>query len=113
MMIIVECTKFICKKYTIPHIDSQPQPRRTTSVAGREACRGRTARSTCRSFSFGGMVRGGRNLMGVPGDKFRRNQGSREVLRRALMPPSRRPTLRWMNFRPTPSRLSNMSMAET
>ncbi|KAG6591981.1 hypothetical protein SDJN03_14327, partial [Cucurbita argyrosperma subsp. sororia] len=46
------------------------------------------------------------------GDKFRRNQGRREVLRRALMPPTRKPTLRWLNFRPTPSRLSNMSMAE-
>ncbi|CAN1346988.1 hypothetical protein LINPERPRIM_LOCUS40950 [Linum perenne] len=39
--------------------------------------------------------------------------GSREVLRRALMPPSKRPSLRWLNFRPTPSRLSNMSMAKS
>ncbi|KAA0036871.1 uncharacterized protein E5676_scaffold110G002460 [Cucumis melo var. makuwa] len=92
---------------------SQPPPRRSPSVAGREAGRTRAVRSTCRSLSFGGMVRGGRNLMALPGDRCRRNQGSREVLRRALMPPSRRPTLRWMNFRPTPSRLSMMSMAES
>ncbi|CAL1352810.1 unnamed protein product [Linum trigynum] len=46
-------------------------------------------------------------------EKWRRHQaaGSREVLRRALMPASRRPSLRWVNFRPTPSRLCNMSMA--
>ncbi|CAN0826390.1 hypothetical protein LINGRAPRIM_LOCUS2243 [Linum grandiflorum] len=37
--------------------------------------------------------------------------GSREVLRRALMPSNRRPTLRWLSFRPSPSRLSNMSMS--
>ncbi|CAN1243234.1 hypothetical protein LINPERPRIM_LOCUS5609 [Linum perenne] len=43
----------------------------------------------------------------------RRNEaaGSREMLRRALKPPTRRPSLRWVNFRPSPSRLSNMSMA--
>ncbi|CAN1154086.1 hypothetical protein LINPERHAP2_LOCUS19814 [Linum perenne] len=50
-------------------------------------------------------------------ERLRRRQqssgGSREVLRRALMPPSKRPSLRWLNFRPTPSRLSNMSMAKS
>ncbi|KAG7024857.1 hypothetical protein SDJN02_13676, partial [Cucurbita argyrosperma subsp. argyrosperma] len=92
---------------------SQPQPDRRPSLAaaaGREPSR--SIRSTCRSFSFSGMVRSGRNVMTAGGDKFRRNQGRREVLRRALMPPTRKPTLRWLNFRPTPSRLSNMSMAE-
>ncbi|KAL3503257.1 hypothetical protein ACH5RR_037706 [Cinchona calisaya] len=43
-------------------------------------------------------------------DKFRRKQARKEILRRALTPPARRPTLRWLNFRPTPSRLCNMSM---
>ncbi|OMP04624.1 hypothetical protein COLO4_09450 [Corchorus olitorius] len=36
---------------------------------------------------------------------------NKEILRRALTPPNRKMTLRWWNFRPTPSRLSNMSMA--
>ncbi|KAJ6966507.1 hypothetical protein NC652_004151 [Populus alba x Populus x berolinensis] len=47
----------------------------------------------------------------VPSDKLRRNQANTEILRRALAPPNRRLTLRWFNFQPTPSRLSNMSMA--
>nr|KYP33115.1 hypothetical protein KK1_046062 [Cajanus cajan] len=39
-------------------------------------------------------------------------QGNKEVLRRALTPPTtRRIGFRWLNFRPTPSRLSNMSTA--
>ncbi|TKY66558.1 hypothetical protein E2542_SST09434 [Spatholobus suberectus] len=39
-------------------------------------------------------------------------QGNKEVLRRALAPPpTRRIGLRWLSFRPTPSRLSNMSTA--
>ncbi|CAN0915581.1 hypothetical protein LINGRAHAP2_LOCUS29213 [Linum grandiflorum] len=48
-----------------------------------------------------------------PSNNRRRQQaaGSREVLRRALMPPTRRPSLRWVNFRPSPSRLCKMSMA--
>lgn len=33
------------------------------------------------------------------------------LIKKALTPPKRRLTLRWWNFRPTPSRLSNMSMA--
>ncbi|PON81870.1 hypothetical protein TorRG33x02_223860 [Trema orientale] len=33
------------------------------------------------------------------------------LIQRALTPPKRRLTLRWWNFRPTPSRLSSMSMA--
>lgn len=43
-------------------------------------------------------------------DKFRRKQAKKEILRRALTPPVRRPTLRWLDFRPTPSRLRNMSV---
>uniref|UniRef100_A0A7C9D832 Uncharacterized protein n=2 Tax=Opuntia streptacantha TaxID=393608 RepID=A0A7C9D832_OPUST len=46
------------------------------------------------------------------GDKLRRQQMMKEILiRRALSPPPRRFTLRWRNFRPTPSRLSAMSTA--
>ncbi|WOG92007.1 hypothetical protein DCAR_0311263 [Daucus carota subsp. sativus] len=44
-------------------------------------------------------------------NKLKGRKGDKEVVRRALMPPTRRPSLRWLNFRPTPSRLSNMSMA--
>ncbi|KAI5662674.1 hypothetical protein M9H77_21997 [Catharanthus roseus] len=44
-------------------------------------------------------------------DKFRRREAKKEILRRALTPPVKRPTLRWLDFRPVPSRLCNMSMA--
>ncbi|XVF04149.1 hypothetical protein REPUB_Repub05bG0057200 [Reevesia pubescens] len=47
----------------------------------------------------------------VPRPNMRRFGGNKEILRRALTPPNRKMTLRWWNFRPTPSRLSNMSMA--
>ncbi|MCD7459031.1 hypothetical protein HAX54_039846 [Datura stramonium] len=36
---------------------------------------------------------------------------SKEIIKRALTPPARRPTLRWLDFKPTPSRLCNMSAA--
>ncbi|KAK1405194.1 hypothetical protein POM88_004799 [Heracleum sosnowskyi] len=45
-----------------------------------------------------------------PRDKLRGRRGGKEVARRALMPPIRRLNMRWRNFQPTPSRLSNMSM---
>ncbi|KAI3686271.1 hypothetical protein L1987_79945 [Smallanthus sonchifolius] len=41
----------------------------------------------------------------------RRHRASKEMVRRALTPPARRLTWRWFDFRPTPSRLSVMSMA--
>lgn len=56
-------------------------------------------------------TRGLRSEMGVYGDKFRRREAKKEILRRALTPPAKRPTLRWLDFQPTPSRLCNMSMA--
>ncbi|MFS7984486.1 hypothetical protein Hanom_Chr11g00987001 [Helianthus anomalus] len=40
----------------------------------------------------------------------RRRRASKEIIRRALTPPARKPTRRWLDFRPTPSRLSVMSM---
>ncbi|KAK4373987.1 hypothetical protein RND71_004664 [Anisodus tanguticus] len=36
---------------------------------------------------------------------------NKEIIKRALAPPARRPTLRWLDFKPTPSRLCNMSAA--
>ncbi|KAF3620247.1 hypothetical protein FXO38_32471 [Capsicum annuum] len=36
---------------------------------------------------------------------------NKEIIKRALTPPARRPTLRWLDFKPTPSRLCNMSAA--
>lgn len=56
-------------------------------------------------------TRGLRSEMTVYRDKFRRREAKKEILRRALTPPVKRPTLRWLDFRPTPSRLCNMSMA--
>lgn len=41
----------------------------------------------------------------------RRCRASKVMVRRALTPPARRLTWRWFDFRPTPSRLSVMSMA--
>uniref|UniRef100_A0A6N2L815 Uncharacterized protein n=1 Tax=Salix viminalis TaxID=40686 RepID=A0A6N2L815_SALVM len=58
-----------------------------------------------------GSVRCSKHGYLVPSDRLRRHQANREILRRALAPPNRRLTLRWFNFQPTPSRLSNMSMA--
>ncbi|KAJ0578611.1 hypothetical protein HanIR_Chr05g0249871 [Helianthus annuus] len=43
----------------------------------------------------------------------RRHHASKEMVRRALTPPARRLTWRWFDFRPTPSRLSVMSMASS
>ncbi|KAL3508635.1 hypothetical protein ACH5RR_028036 [Cinchona calisaya] len=49
-------------------------------------------------------------MLAVNHDKLRRRHAKKEILKRALTPPVRRPTLRWLDFRPTPSRLRNMSM---
>ncbi|CAL0333770.1 unnamed protein product [Lupinus luteus] len=46
----------------------------------------------------------------VEGKKMKKSQGNKEILRRALSPPPSK-GFRWLNFRPTPSRLSNMSTA--
>ncbi|EEF29697.1 uncharacterized protein LOC8268674 [Ricinus communis] len=69
-------------------------------------------RSTCTCSNRPGSVRCSKHGYVLPSDKLRRHhQASREILRRALAPPNRKMSLRWWNFRPTPSRLSNMSMA--
>nr|BAF02554.1 hypothetical protein [Nicotiana benthamiana] len=36
---------------------------------------------------------------------------NKEIIKRALTPPAPRLTLRWLDFKPTPSRLCNMSAA--
>lgn len=47
-----------------------------------------------------------------PASRLRRRQAaSKEIVRRALEPPPQRLSLRWRNFRPKPTRFSNMSMA--
>lgn len=56
-------------------------------------------------------TRGLRSGIAVYGNTLRRREAKKEILRRALTPPVKRPTLRWLDFRPTPSRLCNMSMA--
>ncbi|KAK4387045.1 hypothetical protein Sango_2575100 [Sesamum angolense] len=58
------------------------------------------------------MHRSHRNDQGATGGyRSRARQGSKEVVRRALTPPCQKPRWRWWNFRPTLSRLSNMSTA--
>ncbi|KAL7186350.1 hypothetical protein ACSBR2_028152 [Camellia fascicularis] len=66
-----------------------------------------TRSSSCSSRS----VRSGRPEFPVPRSNFRRQCADKEILRRALTPPVRRRSCRWWDFRPTPSRLCNMSMA--
>ncbi|KAI4333709.1 hypothetical protein L6164_018482 [Bauhinia variegata] len=69
-------------------------------------------RPACTCSNRPGSVRCARHGYVVPGERMKkRPQASREILRRAITPPPRRLGLRWLNFRPTPSRLSNMSMA--
>ncbi|KHN36790.1 hypothetical protein glysoja_001521 [Glycine soja] len=68
------------------------------------------SRPACTCSNRPGSVRCARHGYMEPGEKKRR-VASKEILRRALTPPPKRLALRWLNFRPTPSRLSNMSMA--
>ncbi|KAJ6724426.1 hypothetical protein OIU85_022357 [Salix viminalis] len=68
-------------------------------------------RSACACSNRPGSVRCSKHGYMVRSGKLRRHQANKELLTRALAPPNRRLTLRWFNFRPTPSRLCNMSMA--
>ncbi|KAJ4847797.1 hypothetical protein Tsubulata_009928 [Turnera subulata] len=72
-------------------------------------------RSSCTCSNRPGSARCSRHGYAIPAAEklSRKYSANREILRRALTPPSRRITLRWFNFQPTPSRLSNMSMAES
>ncbi|XP_030549802.1 uncharacterized protein LOC115754779 [Rhodamnia argentea] len=95
-------------------------PQRSVSFAGDTrgsrrcsppaACPQRRPACTCSRNP--GSVQCGRHGYVVPDEKaVKRNQASKEVLRRALAPPARRFSLRRWSFRPTPSRLSTMSTA--
>ncbi|CAL5200829.1 unnamed protein product [Lathyrus oleraceus] len=68
-------------------------------------------RPGCTCSNRPGSVRCARHGYVVPGEKFKKRVASKEILRRALMPPPKRLALRWLNFKPTPSRLSIMSLA--
>ncbi|MED6159424.1 hypothetical protein PIB30_042275 [Stylosanthes scabra] len=70
------------------------------------------SRPACTCSNRPGSVRCARHGYMVPSERMKKRVASKEILRRALTPPPpRRLGLRWLNFRPTPSRLSNMSMA--
>ncbi|KAF3533867.1 hypothetical protein DY000_02042955 [Brassica cretica] len=75
----------------------------TTQVRRRSHGSALRVRQACTCSGRHGSSKCVRHGFMVPSD------GSREVLRRALMPPIRRMNLRWLNFRPTPSRLCRMS----
>lgn len=108
-------------------VQQQQEPARSSSLAGEsmEGNRGQKnryvsssspsprPRPACTCSNRPGSVSCISHGYAVPaGEKLRRNNNaSKEVLRRALAPPIRRLSLRWLNFRPKPSRLSNMSVA--
>ncbi|GLT83380.1 hypothetical protein SLE2022_016730 [Rubroshorea leprosula] len=83
--------------------------RRSCYVACPNSSPGLRPKCTCSNHP--GSARCSRHGYMVPSQKSRNGSPNKEILRRALTPPNRRMTLRWWNFRPTPSRLSNMSMA--
>ncbi|XP_054813902.1 uncharacterized protein LOC129314482 [Prosopis cineraria] len=68
-------------------------------------------RPPCTCSNRPGSVRCTLHGYAVPERMLKKRPTSQEILRRALTPPPRRLKLRWLNFRPTPSRLSVMSMA--
>ncbi|KAE8703231.1 NAC domain protein [Hibiscus syriacus] len=82
---------------------------RRSYIASSSSSSGRRPRCTCSGRL--GSVPCSRHGYMVPKQNMRRYGGNKEILRRALAPPNRKMTLRWWNFKPTPSRLSNMSMA--
>ncbi|XP_021809141.1 uncharacterized protein LOC110752728 [Prunus avium] len=84
---------------------------RRTCMVSSSSPRARVQSCTCTNRP--GLNRCSRHGYAVPGaEKWRRNYANKEVLRRALTStPNRSLSLRWWNFQPTPSRLSNMSMA--
>lgn len=68
-------------------------------------------RPACTCLNRPGSVRCARHGYVVPGERLKKRMASKEILRRALTPPPKRLGLRWLNFKPTPSRLSIMSLA--
>ena len=87
-------------RYVLPSSSSSSPSPRPPPVC---TCSNRPGSVSCISHGYA-----------VPAEeKLRRNNNaSKEVPRRALAPPIRRLSLRWLNFRPKPSRLSNMSVAQ-
>lgn len=81
--------------------------RSSCSSVASSSPRPRPAGCTCSNHP--GSTRCSRHGYLVP--KERSKNGNKEIIRRALAPTNRRLSLRWWNFRPTPSRLSNMSKA--
>ncbi|KMT19070.1 hypothetical protein BVRB_1g014690 [Beta vulgaris subsp. vulgaris] len=61
------------------------------------------------SDAFKGLALVLHGIQDLCDDKMRKQQMMEILIRRALSPPPKRLTLRWRNFRPTPSRLSMMS----
>ncbi|RWR84476.1 hypothetical protein CKAN_01329200 [Cinnamomum micranthum f. kanehirae] len=96
-----------------PARDRSHAPARTTEP-GRQVTKSSSFRNKCPASPRPRSGSAHRDGSTAPVQKLRRRHGDREVLRRALSPPVRRSAQslqhRW-NFRPTPSRLCNMSMA--
>ncbi|CAN8259223.1 unnamed protein product [Cochlearia groenlandica] len=98
----------------IPSGEGIEVPRRseTNRVKRRTHGSGLRARLSCTCSGRPGSAKCVRHGFLVPDNeklKKKASDGNREVLRRALTPPTRRMNLRWLNFRPTPSRLCKMS----
>lgn len=90
-------------------------PAKPSAAAGNKSCvTSPKARSIVHSTSLlnhSGPFQCSRRRYAVSGERLRKGHADKVILRRALSPPARRSSLRWLNFRPTPSRLSNMSVA--
>ncbi|KAL2473201.1 uncharacterized protein Fot_48937 [Forsythia ovata] len=106
----------VSPKVTIQRLTHPPRSPLSTTAGSRVAknlnCR--NVRSHClytSSTQYGSrLVRGFQHEATLPSNRLRRQQANKEIIRRALTPPCHRPSWRWWNFRPTPSRLSKMSM---
>ncbi|XAR56573.1 hypothetical protein NMG60_11037114 [Bertholletia excelsa] len=77
-----------------------PSPRLPHAYARSSSCNWRSAARECPRLPAT-----------APTGRLRGHRAHKEILRRALSPPARRMGHRCWDFRPTPSRLSNMSMA--
>ncbi|CAI9772753.1 unnamed protein product [Fraxinus pennsylvanica] len=114
----------VSPKVTIQRLPHPPRPPPSTTAGSRVernlSCRnGYQVPPRSNSLYTCSTQHGSRSVRGfwhqakaaaLPSDRLRRRQGNREIIRRALAPPCHRPSWRWWNFRPTPSRLSKMSM---
>ncbi|KAK7313009.1 hypothetical protein VNO77_37327 [Canavalia gladiata] len=97
-----------------PKMSSSGYKKERFCVGHTRAYLGMSPRSkpACTCLNRPGLVQCVRCGYVVPGERLKKSQGNKEVLRRALIPPpTQRIGLRWLNFRPIPSRLSNMSTA--